>query len=320
MKPVLCFGDVCPDLIIPYGNAQLAASGVSIDPAALVVEALSGGSVGNTTVGIARQNVPVMFLGTVGNDPLGRMLHDDLVKEGVDVSLLKLSQSCSTVMILIVVDKNGDRTTFAWPKVGASQHQVTASQIPHDITDRISWLHSTGMTLREEPAASTQIELMRRCHEQGIPVSLDINARIESLGDPQFERNVHDALPYCSVILGSADDEIMPLTNCKSADEAARALAVNGRIVVSRMGEKGAKVYYDGKVSSAPAARVQVADTVGAGDIYDAGYICATLKGYDPSSANVRACATATFSITGRSGRSSPTADELEEFIRTNIR
>lgn len=315
MKPVLCFGDVDPDLIIPYGNALLTKEGADLSSEQLTVQVLDGGSVGNTTVGIARQGVPVMFLGTAGNDSMGRMLRDTFVREGVDVSLMRLNEGMATVLILIVVDKDGDRTTFACPKVGASQHQITSDMIPDDITERIGWMHSTGMTLRESPAAETQLKLMQRCHEAKIPVSLDINARIESLGDPLFEKNIRAALPYCSVILGSDEDEIMPLTDYDNPIEAARSLAGNGRIVVSRRGDKGARVFVGSQMYEAPAYKVKVADTVGAGDAYNAGFISAIMQGSTVEQANRLACAIASCSVTKPGGRAIPNKAELQAFL-----
>lgn len=318
MKPVLCFGDVCSDLIIPYGDAILAQRGKIIDPELLSVQALCGGSIGNTAVAIARQKVPVMFCGTVGNDGAGRMLYDDLINEGVDVSLMNKSEACSTVLILIVLDEHGDRHTFAYPKHGASQHQIFSEQIPHDITKRISWLHSTGMTLRENPAAEVQLDLMRRCYEAGIPVSLDINARVEALGEPLFIDNIRRAIPYCSVILGSAKDEIIPLTDYNDEALAAKALQGTNRIIVARHGENGATVYFDNSCSLAPAYSVSVVDTVGAGDAYNAGFICAMLKGRDAKDANRLACATASYSVAHKGGHAAPNCEQLSAFLTQN--
>ncbi|MDO4564901.1 MAG: sugar kinase [Clostridia bacterium] len=315
MKPVLCFGDVCPDIIIPYGLAKRQKLGEEVNPNALLVKAGCGGSVGNTSVGIARQGVPVKFLGVAGDDSFGRMLRADLEREGVDVSLMRLSLDCSTVLILIIVDENGDRTTFAYPKTGASQHQIPPSLVPDGIEREISWFHSTGMTLRENPAAETQLSLMKRCHEANIPVSLDVNARIESFRDPLFFDNLQRALPYCSVILGSAEDEICAAAGIHEPEKAALSLQSLGKIVVARRGEQGAKLYHDGKQASSPAFPVPVSDTVGAGDAYNAGFICAVLKGASLDNANRHACATASYSVSQAGGHGTPTCDQLKAFV-----
>ncbi|MDO4543725.1 MAG: carbohydrate kinase family protein [Clostridia bacterium] len=315
MKPIFCFGDICPDIIIPYGAARYPSPDKALNPADLEVTAMCGGSVANTAVGIARQGFSVYFCGTAGCDGFGRMLKADLEREGVDTRYMELSASTSTVLVLIVLDENGERTTFAYPKAKASQHQITAAQIPKEIEKHISWFHSTGMTLRENPAAELQLELMKRCFSAGIPTSFDVNTRVEALGDPLFFENLKKALPYCNYLLGSADGELAAISGIDDPDRAARQLSSCGRVVVARHGEKGATAYKDGEVFTAPSFKVEVLDTVGAGDAYNAGFICAILSGLSIEDANRWAVATGAYSVTRRGGHGAPTRAQLQEFL-----
>ncbi len=233
MLPVLCYGDICADLLIPYGQA-LCAKSQSIDPDALTVRFSHGGSVANTAVTLARLGTPALFLGTAGQDAFGRALKEGLTREGVDASLLTLKEADMTTMVLLVLDEHGERVPFAFPRVGASQHHITADQIPDDILTRISWMHSSGMTLREDPAAAHQLSLMRLCREAGVPVALDVNARLESLQDRTFTDNMRAALPCCDLLFGSAEDELCPLAGESDPHLAARKLLRTVPMVVAR--------------------------------------------------------------------------------------
>ena len=316
MKPVLCFGDICPDLIIPYGMAQKARTHEDIDPELLAVCLQHGGSVANTCVGIRRQEIPTLFCGTVGDDRYGRMLYDGMREEGVDVSLFRKAEDCPTVLVLIVLDQTGERLTFACPRRHASQHQILLSQIPADIVHRISWLHSSGITLREDPAARVQLELMQRCFESDIPVSLDINVRVEAAADQTFLGNLREAMSYCHFLLGSGEEEIAPLTGLADPIAAARSLVTPTRSVISRMGGQGATLYSAETEHHQAAFPVTVADAVGAGDAYNAGFIAARLRGCSLSESNRHACAAAAFCVSGIGGRAAPTAAELEQFTQ----
>ncbi|MCL2695568.1 MAG: sugar kinase [Clostridiales bacterium] len=315
MKSVLCFGDICPDLIIPYGTAVEARSHADIDPALLAVCLEHGGSVANTSVGLRRQSLPVSFCGTVGNDGYGRMLYDGLAGEGVDVSLFRKDEGCTTVLVLIVLDQTGERFTFACPRNHASQHQILPSQIPEGIENHISWLHSSGITLREDPAASVQIDLMRRCFAAGVPVSLDINVRLETALDPDFAGNLQAALPYCHYLLGSGEDEIAPLAGIDDVEKAARSLVTPTRAVISRLGGRGATVYSADGETHQSGFPVTVSDAVGAGDAYNAGFIAARLFGRSLAESNRHACATAAICVSRRGGRATPTPAEIESFL-----
>ncbi len=315
MLPVLCYGDICADLLIPYGRALSAQSGV-VDADALSVHFSHGGSVANTAVTLARLGAQALFLGTAGQDAFGRALKEGLMREGVDASLLTLKEASMTTMVLLVLDEQGERVPFAYPRTKASQHDITAEQIPEDILSRISWMHSSGMTLREDPAATQQLDLMRRCHEAGIPVALDVNARLESLQDRTFSQNMNTALQYCDLLFGSAEDELCPLAEESDPDRAARKLLEIVPMVVARRGEKGATVYTREQVFSSPAFSVPIRDRVGAGDVYDGAFLSSLLLGHTVPEANRRACAAGAWCVSHFGGRSGPTAQELDSFLR----
>ena len=319
MLPVLCYGDICADLLIPYGQA-LSVKHTTVDPDALTVRFYHGGSVANTAVTLARLGAPTLFLGTAGQDAFGRALKEGLAREGVDASLLTLKEAAMTTMVLLVLDEQGERVPFAFPRVGASQHDVTADQIPDDILSRISWMHSSGMTLREDPAAVNQLALMRRCREAGIPVALDVNARLESLQDRTFADNMQTALSCCDLLFGSAQDELCPLVGETDPDRAARKLLDTVPMVVARRGEKGAVVYTRDGVFSSPAFSVPIRDRVGAGDVYDGAFLAALLEGCTPQEANRRACAAGAWCVSHFGGRSGPTPSELRSILHTGSR
>ena len=317
MLPVLCFGDICADLLIPYGQA-LVVQTEAVDPEALTVRFSHGGSVANTAVTLSRLGAPALFLGTAGQDAFGRALKEGLEAEGVDASLLMLKQNDMTTMVLLVLDEQGERVPFAFPRVRASQHDVTADQIPGDILSRISWMHSSGMTLRENPAAANQLSLMHRCHEAGIPVALDVNARLESLEDATFARNMQEALSCCDLLFGSAEDELCPLVNETDPDRAARKLLDMVPMVVARRGELGAVVYTRTGIYASPAFRVPIRDRVGAGDVYDGAFLAALLSGCSPEEANRRACAAGAWCVSHFGGRSGPTLQEQRYILHMN--
>ena len=314
MLPVLCYGDICADLLIPYGQA-LSAQHAAVDPDALTVRFSHGGSVANTAVTLARLGTPALFLGTAGQDAFGRALKAGLEKEGVDASLLTLKAASMTTMVLLVLDEQGERVPFAYPRIKASQHDVTADQIPDDILHRISWMHSSGMTLREDPAAANQLTLMRRCREAGVPVALDVNARLESIEDRTFADNIQVALRCCDLLFGSAEDELCPLVGETDPDRAARILLETVPMVVARRGDKGAMVYTRSEVFSSPAFPVPIRDRVGAGDVYDGAFLSALLDGCSPQEANRRACAAGAWCVSHFGGRSGPTQADLESIL-----
>ena len=243
------------------------------------------------------------------------MLKSGLEREGVDTSLLRMDADKPTQLVLLVLNEQNDRTAFACPAHLGSQHAILPTQIPDDITERISWLHVNGMLLREDPAASTQLALMQRCRTAGVPVSFDINVRVEALQNPAFFRNVQLAMERADYILGSAIDEIPMLANERDAELSARKLAENGAAVIARSGAQGADLYRGDSRLHSPAFPVTVADTVGAGDTFDGAFIAAILSGKSDADALLEANAAAAICVSRPSGRGSPTREALDAFL-----
>jgi sugar/nucleoside kinase (ribokinase family) len=221
-------------------------------------------------------------------------------------------------LVLLVLNEQGDRTAFACPAHLGSQHAIVPDQIPDDIPDRICWLHVNGMMLREEPAASTQLNLMKRCKDAGIPVSFDINVRVEAMKNPAVFENVQKAKNLADYILGSAIDEIPMLANEHDAELASIKLSESGAAVIARSGEQGADLYKNGVRLHSPAFPVTVADTVGAGDTFDGAFIAAILSGLSDAEALKEANAAAAICVSKTSGRASPTRAELDAFLAEN--
>jgi len=315
MKSVLCLGDICADLIIPYAAALKAKAGDLLSAVDTDVKPVEGGSVANTACALARLSIPVLFCGTCGLDAYGQMLKNGLAREGVDTSLLRMEPDKPTQLVLLVLNEQGDRTAFACPAHLGSQHAIVPEQIPDDITERIGWLHVTGMMLREDPAASTQLALMRRCREANIPVSFDINVRVEALRNPVFFENLQKARALSDYILGSSLDEIPMLMGEHDAETAAKRLASDGATVISRSGDQGAVAYRGEARLHAPAFPVQVKDTVGAGDTFDGAFIAAIRSGKPFSDALKEANAAAAICVSRSGGRASPTRAELDAFL-----
>src|SRR5512139_4131233 len=72
----------------------------------------SGGSAANTIVGLARLGCKVGFIGKVGNDPEGKMLTEDLRKEGVDTDGIVRSKINRSGSVIGFVDKEGARALY----------------------------------------------------------------------------------------------------------------------------------------------------------------------------------------------------------------
>lgn len=82
---------------------------------ALDMTVAPGGSAANTIYALARLRVSTGFVGTVGDDPDGRLLLADFKKAGVDVGQIKTKAGARTGAVLALSDRLGRRSLYVSP-------------------------------------------------------------------------------------------------------------------------------------------------------------------------------------------------------------
>jgi sugar/nucleoside kinase (ribokinase family) len=312
-RPVVVLGDANVDLVIRLpdrssGRADLTGS---------VPHLYGGGSAANVAVALARLGVPVTFVGSVGDDGYGRWVRDDLIREGIDTGYLRLIPDAFTPMVIAMIETSGERLIVVWPPERGADNRLRLDDIDPALVTSAAWLHTTGMCLRASPVREAVLHAMQIAHSAGVPVSLDLNLRLELWGWRDHIRETIDrAITLADVVFGSATEEIVPVAGVAAVETAARTLCADRRIVVARLGEEGALAATPDGIFHAPAIPAQVIDTLGAGDAFDGGFIAARTAGHDLLEALRWANTVAALKIGQSGARGLPSRDEIERLLR----
>ena len=313
MHEVIVVGDANVDIIVPYPRF-LDAERTRVDYPTISIQ--GGGTAANTAVALARLGVTTSFVGTVGDDQYGRFVRDDFTREGVDVTGLMVDSRLNTVGVFAFVDEFGERYLWGWPRDDQSFKVLDEAMVPWHRVRSADWVHSSGMCLNHDASArSTIIRIFEQAHGAGVPTSFDLNLRVDNgVLDPDFAEALRRIMPYVTHLLGSGPDEFAYLGDGDWAGNA-RALACDGRTVIVRDGGNGSIGFAEGTRIDAPAFRVDVADTIGAGDVYNAGYIRAMLDGAGLGQALRDGNAVSAYTVARKGARSSPDALQLADFL-----
>lgn len=311
---VVVLGDACADMVIRLPGR------VSQDTADLchcAPQLHGGGSGANVAVALARLRTGVAMVGAVGDDGYGRWVREDLMHEGVNVEGLTSIPDAFTPMVMAVVEPNGERLIYVWPTEGGAHLQLEADAIDPALITSASWLHTTGMCLRESPAREAVLTVMTLARDTGVKVSLDLNLRLESWGLDTADREIFEkAIVLSDVVFGNAQEEILPVAGGDSVEAASRILCEGKRIIVARQGSEGAWVTTPVEAFNAPAFPTQVVDTLGAGDAFNGGFIAACLAKADTREAARWGNTVASLKI-GRAGaRGLPSLEELKNALK----
>jgi sugar/nucleoside kinase (ribokinase family) len=307
---VVVIGDANVDMEIVLPSAERAETHGNPTP-----RLFGGGSAANTAAALARLGVDCRFVGSVGDDSYGRFAVASLAESGVDTSLVETTRNAPTVMVVLVVPPGGDRLIYVWPPNGGAQAELSVESAESS-TDGAEWLHVSGLCLRVSPAREAVLAAMEAARASGTPVSFDLNLRLENWGwDDGFRPVVEEAVRLSDVVMGAAMDEVVPLAGLDDPISAARALAGDDRLVIARLGADGAVACSRDETVTQPGFAVDVADTVGAGDAFNAGFIGTRHRGGDVSEALAWGNAVAALAVAQSGARSTPTHGEVEAFL-----
>lgn len=275
---VLVVGDANVDLVI-YLPERTAAP---LDLSCSVPQLCGGGSAANTAVALARLGTRVAFAGSIGDDGYGRWARDDLRSEQINIEGMRLIPDAFTLMALAIIQPDGERQIVVWPASGGAHTAYRPEDLNSEMVAKAAWLHTSGICLRYPPVCEAVLYAMQLAQQAGVPISLDLNLRIETFGLNEADRErFWQAIRLSEVVFGSAAEEIMPLAGKNTVEESAETLSEGLRTVVARLGPKGALAAAPGVNLYAPAFSLPVVDTLGAGDAFNAGFIAAHLAGRD---------------------------------------
>ncbi len=314
MHNVVVIGDANVDIIVHYPKFLNEQRTLVEYPSPSLQ---GGGTSANTAVALARLGVGTSFVGTVGNDQYGRFVEQDLQSEGIDTSNLIVEPERNTVGVFAFIDETGERYLWGWPRVEQSFKFLDIDKIKMDAICKADWVHSSGMSLVYDTSArSAIIEIFKRAFAKGIPTSFDLNLRVDNgVLDPQYEKAVREIIKYTTCLLGSGKDEFAYLGEGKDWEENAKQFVTDKRMVVVRNGEAGSVGLSLKERTDAPAFPVKVEDTVGAGDVYNAGFIKAALEGKGLFECLEMGNAVAGYTVSGKGARCCPNSEEVALFL-----
>ena len=260
-----------------------------------------GGSAANTAIAARRLGLTSGVIAKIGLDDFGRMAVDHLLREGVDVTGLRVSLTLKTGFSIVAIDKSGSITLYSFK--GASE-DLQSSEVPTEYIAGARHVHVASLR------PDTSLTVMSLAKKSGASVSWDPGRRLALMGLDAL----NDIVSLADMVFVNRR-EAEALTGKKDPGEAARLIAERGpRMVVVKLGARGSLVLYEGETYFQHAIRPErVVDTTGAGDTYAATFVAFTLRGHSPQEAALAASLASSIKVSRLGSHESPTLRELLE-------
>lgn len=234
-------------------------------------KAIAGGSPFNVAVGLSRLGIDVALFAGLSSDYLGRRLQQVLQEEGVRPDYLQ-DFDAPTTLAMVAVGADGS-PHYSFRGEGCADRQLLPGHLP-ELGAEVRGLHIGSFSLVVQPIADTLLALVRRESGKRL-ISLDPNVRLNPEPNIELWRERISTLVEHADLIKVSDEDLNLLYPERDPQSVIHGwLEHRCQLVFLTRGGQGATVFSRRHGSwSAPACAVVMADTVGAGDTFQAALI-----------------------------------------------
>jgi sugar/nucleoside kinase (ribokinase family) len=264
---LLVAGEINPDLILDgdftlkFGQAE-----EFVDSATLTI----GSSSVIFACGAARLGLKTAFKGICGDDLFGKFMLEQMQLRNVDPGFIQVVSGGSTGLS-VILNRGLDRMILTHTGLIAA---LKAEDITDDLLRQARHLHVAGYFIQDGLRPGLP-DLFQRAHRMGLTTSLDTNF------DPsEHWEGLSGLLPYADIFFPN-EREALSITRRSNPTDALLSLADVCGMVAMKCGASGAKLAMEEEIIHVDSIPVNVADTVGAGDSFDAGFIYGFLNSWE---------------------------------------
>jgi len=248
---ILCAGEALIDML----PRQTAADEATFMPC-------TGGAALNMAVALARLDTPVSLFTGLSTDMFGNQLRASLAAAGVG-DRAATSDRPTTLAFVELVDGSA---RYAFFDENTAGRMLTADDLP--ALDDVQAVALGGISLAVEPCADAFESLCTRAAADKL-VMIDPNIRPLFISDEtRYRARLTRMMAVADIV--KLSDEDLDWWNGGDIDA---LLASGPKMLVMTKGPEGAVAIRASGMVSVPATRVDVVDTIGAGDTFNAGFL-----------------------------------------------
>lgn len=261
---------------------------------------MPGGQVASTVVACQTWGLRTRYVGKLGDDDASRLHAREFTRAGVDAKLINVADAASPKS-LIMVDQDGERTVLC-------RRDERLILQPQEL--RREWITDARALHVDGHDTAAAIHAASWAREAGLAVVADLD---------EIYPGVDALIEKIDYLIVSRDFPAR-LTGEKNLVKALREIQARYgcQLTAATLGPGGVVAWNGTIIHHAPAYRVPVVDTTGAGDIFHAGFIFAMLQGWTLERQLDFACAAAAINCMAEGARGGITSlDAVLTFMQT---
>ena len=241
-----------------------------------------GGTESNVAIGLARLGHKARWVSALGQDLFGNLVADTISGEGVEVVARRDHQRQTGLMVK--TPSSGTERFVSYYRAGSAASNLSPEDLPDSLIADAKIVHLTGvMPALSESTRRTSLDVIQRSKKLNKTVSFDVNYRPALWAEPRASVIAREMASQADIVFGDRRELQLLVDNPESADQEIlqQVSDLGANQVMMKLADEGARALIDGEFYEQPALKVNVTDTVGAGDAFVAGYLSALLDGED---------------------------------------
>lgn len=248
---ILCVGEILVDMIAQENNGSITYL------------RKAGGAPFNVACAISKFGIDSVFVGSVGDDTIGKFLCNFIKKQNLKDYLIEENKNRNTTLAFVDLDEYGERS-FCFYRKNTADYILPV--IKDEMLDASNIIHIGSLMLSHNEGIEYTKELISKAHAKGKLVSFDINFRTDIFENIDHAVKVYKEILELADIVKFSEDEVETFN-----EEYVNSL--KDKLVCISLGKDGSKYFYNDLTNTLPSIKVKPVDTTGAGDAFYAGIL-----------------------------------------------
>jgi 2-dehydro-3-deoxygluconokinase len=248
-----------------------------------------GGDTLNTALYFARMTnndgLQTSYVTGLGKDPFSKQMLSQWIEEGIDTSLVSISEKKLPGLYSIDTTPDGERSFFYWRSDSAAKFWLREKSVVEVVAElslnQVIYLSGISLAILPSDCLEKLIDVLTQCKAAGVMISFDNNYRPALWESAPSAQHAYAAiLKLTDIAFLTFDDEVALYGDDSEQQCIQRTQSFGVAEIVIKRGADDCLIITNDEILSVPAIPVDhIVDTTAAGDSFSAGYLAKRLTG-----------------------------------------
>lgn len=255
-------------------------------------EVRTAGTESNTLAALSQMGLKTAWMSRLTRNSLGRRIVQNIQSYGVDTSHVIWTEKDRNEVFFVEYGSAPRGITVIYDRAGSAVSKIDFKELDMDFLLNTRIFHCSGILPVLSPNCRATLEkVIDAANEAEITVSFDVNYRSKLWSADAAHKTLGPLMEKCKIIFVSREDAKDVFGISGSVEQVVRQLykTFKPEVCVVTLGGEGGIAFDGNNLYRCEAYKTDIADRLGAGDCFTAGFLCGYIEGSIPKGMNYAA-------------------------------